>query len=153
MFGRVKFSENYITKYFKDAGTKCTDSVSKESQISLEENMNYKSNLKILWSVVAFISLVLLALTWFGYESANLKNSILALNVMMFLLSLPCSIFAVPVVAAAAYYLEMPPTSAEGIYVSTIFLSVLGAVQWFWIMRFWSPTEPIMQKLDLIAEK
>lgn len=115
--------------------------------------MNYKSNLKILWSVVASISLVLLTLMWFGYESPNLKNSILALSVLMFLLSLPCSIFAVPVVTLAAYYLEIPPTSSEGIYVGTIFLSVLGAVQWFWVIRFWSPTDPVMQKLDLLGEK
>lgn len=115
--------------------------------------MNYKSNLKRIWSVVACLSLILLALMWFGYESQNLKYAILVLNSLMFLISLPCSIFAVPVVAAAAYYLEMHPTSSEGIYLSTIFLSVLGAVQWFWIMRFWSPTEPIMQRLDLIAEK
>ena len=114
--------------------------------------MNYKSNLKRIWSVVAVLSLILLALMWFGYESQNLKYAILTLNSLMFLLSLPCSIFAVPVVAASAYYLEMHPTSNEGIYLSTIFLSVLGAVQWFWIVRFWSPSEPIMQKLDLIRE-
>jgi len=114
--------------------------------------MNYKSNLKRIWLVVACLSLVLSAFMWFGYESENLKYAILALNVLMFLLSLPCSIFAVPVVAASAYYLEIHPVSSEGIYLSTIFLSVLGAVQWFWIVRFWSPTEPIMQKLDLIQE-
>ena len=111
--------------------------------------MNIKSNLKRLWSIVAVLSLISLAFLWFGGETQNLKNTILALNVGMFLLSLPCSLFAVPVVAASAYYLEMHPTSAEGIYLSTIFLSVLGLVQWFWIIRFWSPTEPIMQRLDL----
>lgn len=114
--------------------------------------MNYKSNLKRIWSVAACLSLILLALMWFGYESQNLKYAILVLNSLMFLLSLPCSIFAVPVVAPAAYYLEMHPTSSEGIYLGTIFLSVLGAVQWFWIMRFWSPTEPIMQSLSLTEE-
>lgn len=114
--------------------------------------MNYKSNLKRIWSVAACLSLVLSAFMWFGYESQNLKYVILALNVLMFLFSLPCSLFAVPVVAASAYYLEMHPVSSEGIYLSTIFLSVLGVVQWFWIVRFWSPSEPIMQKLDLIRE-
>lgn len=114
--------------------------------------MNYKSKLKILWSAAAFVSLVLTAVLWFGYESQNLKYAILGLNALMFLLSLPCSIFAVPVVAASAYYLEMRPTSAEGIYLGTVFLAVLGAVQWFWIARFWSPSEPVMQKLDLVGE-
>lgn len=114
--------------------------------------MNYKSNLTRIWLVAACLSLVLSAFMWFGYESQNLKYAILALNVLTFLFSLPCSIFAVPVVAASAYYLEMNPASSEGIYLSTIFLSVLGAVQWFWIVRFWSPSEPIMQKLDLIGE-
>lgn len=115
--------------------------------------MNYKSNLKRVWLVAAFASLVLTAFLWFGYESENLKNSILALNVMMFVLSLPCSLFAVPVIAASAYYLEMHPTSTAGIYLGTIFLSILGAMQWFWIVRFWSPSEPVMQSLDLVGEK
>lgn len=114
--------------------------------------MNYKLNLKYIWAVAAVVSLFLAALMWFGYDSQNLKYVILGLNVSMFLLSLPCSIFAVPVVAASACYLEISPTSAEGIYLRTIFLTVLGAVQWFWIMRFWAPTEPLMQSLDLLEE-
>lgn len=115
--------------------------------------MNYKSNLKRIWSVVAVLSLFLLALMWFGYESQNLKYAILTLNALMFLLSLPCSIFAVPVIIASAHFLEMSPLASEGIYLSSILLLMLGFLQWFWIANFWSPSEPVMQKLNLVEAR
>ena len=73
----------------------------------------------------------------------------LVVNVLMFVLSLPCSLFAVPVLAAAAYYLDMHPTTSQGVTWSTILLFVIGLMQWFWIARFWSPTEPVLQKINL----
>lgn len=108
--------------------------------------MNIK-NLKRIWLAVGVISLVLLAFDWFGYGSQNLQNAILALNIAAFILSLPCSLFVVPVVLAANHFMAMSPTSADGIYLNTIFLFVVGLMQWFWIARFWSPPEPQFQSL------
>ncbi len=111
--------------------------------------MNLKSNLKYIWLTIAAVSLILLAFDWFGYGSQNLQNTILALNFIAFVLSLPCSLFVIPVVAAANHYLSLDPLSGEGIYLNTIFLFVIGAMQWFWIARFWSPTKPTFQAIDL----
>ncbi len=111
--------------------------------------MNIKFNLKNIWLAVGVISLILLAFHWFGFDSQQLEISILALNVLALILSLPCSLFVIPVLLAANRYLEMSPFSSEGLYLNTIFLFVVGAMQWFWIARFWYPTESPLQMLGL----
>lgn len=113
---------------------------------------NFGAYLKWIWLGCGVTSVVLVLLPFEGETRTNVLNAVLVLNGLMFLLSLPCSLFAVPVVVASAYYLDMPPTSSAGLTVSAIFLFVIGLMQWFWIARFWSPTEPVMQKLDLLGE-
>ncbi len=115
--------------------------------------MNIKSNLKYIWLTAAVVSMTLTIFVWFGYESPTLQNTILALNASAMILSLPCSLFAVPIVVLANRYLGINLFSTEGVYLSTVFLFVLGLMQWFWIARFWSPTEPPLQMIDLLAEK
>ena len=115
--------------------------------------MNIKSNLKYIWLTVGVFSMSSMILLWFGHDSQNLQNTIHVLDALMLILSLPCSLFAVPVVVLANLYLEINPFSIEGINVSTIFLFVLGLMQWFWIARFWSPTEAPFQNLNLLDAK
>lgn len=112
--------------------------------------MNFKSNLKNIWLAVGVLSMILLAFHWFGFYPEILKNTILVLNALMFILSVPCSLFVVPVVIAANHFMAMSPTSGDGIYLNTIFLFVVGLMQWFWIARFWSSTEPQFQSLKFI---
>jgi len=113
--------------------------------------MNIKTNLKRIWSVVAVLSLGLFIYSWLGgaEDSANLLNTLLALNGVLLLLALPCSLFSGAIVFFAWYVLEMNPLSLEGAYLNTIVLSVLGFVQWFWLTRFWYPTEAPFQELKL----
>lgn len=115
--------------------------------------MNIKSNLKYIWLTIAVSSMILMVFMWFGYDSQTLQNTIHVLDGLMLILSLPCSLFAVPVVVLANHYLEINPFSIEGINVSTIFLFVLGLMQWFWIARFWSPNEAPFQNLNLVDAK
>lgn len=112
--------------------------------------MNIKSNLKYVWLAFAVCSLISTIFLWFGYDSENLQNAIYVLNAFALVLSLPCSLFAVLVVALANRYLGIEPFSTEGIYLGTIFLFVVGSMQWFWIARFWSPTETVFQNLNLL---
>ncbi len=111
--------------------------------------MNIKFNLKSIWLAVGVISLILLAFHWFGFDSQQLEISILALNVLALILSLPCSLFVIPVLVAANHYLQLSPVSSDGLYLNTIFLFVVGLMQWFWIARFWYPTESPLQMLGL----
>lgn len=115
--------------------------------------MNIISNLKYIWLGIAAVSMILTTFLWFGYDSQNLQNAIYVLNGLMLVLSLPCSLFAVLVVVLANHYLGINPFSTEGIYLASIFLFVVGLMQWFWIARFWSPTESTFQNLNLLDAK
>lgn len=114
--------------------------------------MNLKSNLKYIWLSIGVLAVGSMIFYWFGFESNALKNSILALNALMFVLSVPCSLFFVPVAAAADYYLEIEIFSAASVYLNTVFLFVLGFMQWFWLARFWYPAETAFQKFDLLGD-
>ncbi len=118
-------------------------------QISGGKKMNIKSNLKYFWLESAVFSIILTIFLWFGYDSQNLQYATYTLNAFVLVLSLPCSLFAVLVVALANHYLGIEPFSTEGIYLSTVFLFVTGLMQWFWIARFWSPNESMFQNLNL----
>ena len=109
---------------------------------------SFSSNLRRVWLAVGVFSMILLFLP-IADADGYVKNTIFALNILMFILSLPCSLFAVPVMVAAAYYLDMHPISSEGRTLSTILLFLIGLMQWFWIARFWSQTEPTFQALGL----
>jgi hypothetical protein len=115
--------------------------------------MKIRSKLKQIWLVVGVISMVLLGFHWFGYESRGMQSTILALNALMFLLSIPCSVFVIPVVVSAYYFMAINPMGASGIYLNTIFLFVIGIMQWFWIAKFWSPAEPQFQTLKFTDPK
>lgn len=114
--------------------------------------VNFKLSLRHIWTVIGIISLILLTYLHFGANSQNaVQQALLVFNVLAFIFSLPCGLFALPVVISAAYFLDMRPDSFDGIYLNTLLLFVLGWVQWFWIARFWSPTEPPLQRLDLLG--
>lgn len=111
-----------------------------------------KYKIKQIWLAVGVISMILLGFHWFGYDSRNMEISILVLNAVGFALALPCSIFIVPVAVASSIYLGIQPTAMEGVYLNTIFIFVIGMMQWFFISRFWSSDGIPFQKLDLKEE-
>ena len=108
-----------------------------------------KYKLKQIWLGIGFVSMILLGFHWFGYDSSNLEKSILVLNLLVFVFSLPCSLFVVPVVVASNIYLGINPMSSEGIYLNTLFIFVVGLMQWFFISRYWSVDGIPFQKLNL----
>ena len=112
--------------------------------------MNIKINLQRVWSVVAVLSLALLICLWFVESvSTSLLYTILALDALMILLALPVSVFALPVIYSAWHFLDLNPLTAEGVYLSTILLALLGTMQWFWLIRFYFPPDAPFQKLNL----
>ena len=112
--------------------------------------MKFKLSLKQIWLVVGLFSLILPVFLPSDADSNNVfLNIVGVVNIVMFILSFPCSLFGLPVVFFAWYALGMNPNSIEGAYLNTILFFILGGVQWFWIARFWSPTEPVLQKINL----
>jgi hypothetical protein len=111
--------------------------------------MKFKLSLKQIWLAVGIFSLILPVFLPSEAGTNNVFLNVVGIvNILMFILSLPCSLFGLPVVFFAWYTLGMNPNSIEGAYLNTILFFVLGAVQWFWIARFWSPTEPVLQKIN-----
>ncbi len=51
--------------------------------------MNIKSNVKRIWLAIGVLAMILMVFLWFGYDSQNLQNTILVLNGLMLILSLP----------------------------------------------------------------
>jgi hypothetical protein len=114
--------------------------------------MNIKTNLKRVFAVVATISLGLLMWHWFSEtDSPRLIMALLVLNAITFMLALPSSVFAAAAIGTAWYVLELDPRSGEGVFLNTILLAIIGAVEWFWLERFWYPTEAVFYKLDIDA--
>lgn len=114
--------------------------------------MNYQTKLKRVWIVVTAMSLILLGFHWFGYQADNLEIALIVLNSLAFALSVPCSLFLIPVLISANYYLAVHPVSNDGVYLNTFFLLALGAMQWLIIVRFWSESANPLQQLDLNSE-
>ena len=114
--------------------------------------MNIKPNIKYLWLAGGIFSLVLTGFLWFGFESDNLQNTILALDALMFILSVPCSLFFHSGRGGSKLLSRDRDIFERGNYLNTVFLFVLGLMQWFWLARFWYPTESVYQKLDLIKD-
>lgn len=110
-------------------------------------------DIKKIWLAVAIVSMILLAFRFFGYDSEDLETSLLALNIAAFLLALPSSLFVAVVAVAANYYMVMSPVSDSAIYLNTIFLFIIGFVQWFWIARFWSGSDHRLQGIELYDVK
>jgi hypothetical protein len=131
-------------------GNKTTNNgVQTAINLKKEKKMKIKDSVRQIWLFVGIISMILLAFHWFGFDSDRLTNAILIINGLALLLSLPCSLFAIPVLIVSNHYLELNPFSMEGIYLNTFLLFAIGFLQWFLIIRFWSPSEPVMQMLDL----
>ena len=114
---------------------------------------NLKNILSNSWACCAAFSLIILCVIYFGGKDDEvLRTSLMMGGVIMFILSLPVSMFALPVVGCAWYFLEMRPGSDEMLYLATTVLLLLGTGQWFWLIRFWYPTEGPVQLLGVARE-
>ena len=97
-----------------------------------------KKSLIILgWSFLMGTAILIASLRYFNGDSADLMTMGMAVNLAMFIVSMPSSIILIPVVAASSYYMNLGPTTAGGIYLLAVLLSAVGSTQWYWIARFW----------------
>jgi hypothetical protein len=103
----------------------------------------YKTSLKFLWLFVGFLCLN--APIFFPtprYPAGLLDDPMGTSTLVMFILSLPISLFTLPVMFVS--------NSIMPAYLNLIFLFAVGAVQWFWIVpRLSWKNEPDLQILDL----
>lgn len=112
--------------------------------------MNIKQFLKSAFAVVTAISLIIMISHWnMETESTRTVTTLLVLNSIALILSLPSSVFAAVAVGGAWYALDLDPRSGDGVFLNTILLAIIGTVQWFWLERFWYPKEAVFDSLDI----
>lgn len=114
--------------------------------------MKHRKLIQRIWTSVATVALVLTAFHYFSEsQSAALLNTILALDLVLFAIAMPTAVFGIAVAVAGYFVLEIDPRAVEGAYLNTVFLSVLGTVQWFWLTRFYFPPEAPFQELHIAS--
>lgn len=109
----------------------------------------YLSALRLPWLLVSFICLIApVVLPTSRYPDGFLDDPMGTSTLVMFLLSLPMSIMAVPAMIAVG----PGPNSIEAAYTSLLFLFAAGFVQWFWLVpKLSQKRQPDLQILDLHA--
>jgi hypothetical protein len=107
--------------------------------------------LKSVWLFLAVALLIMpIFIPSFGntYNSSNNAISIATLG--MFFLTFPSSVIAMPVIFLNLAALDIHPHSIGGGYMALVLLSIVGFLQWFWLMpKLFSGDEPELQRLDL----
>jgi hypothetical protein len=111
----------------------------------------YWSSLKKLW---LFISLICILAPVFiptpRYPTDLFHDPMGTSTFIMFILSLPMSLFALPAIMMEITSYAFVPNSIMPAYLNLLFLTAMGAVQWFWVVpRISWENEPELQILDL----
>lgn len=108
-------------------------------------NKTWETKLQRLWLFISATSLLLPILLYFDTNATiNFATAITASLVVLFAVSLPSSLFALPLVALFKYGIELDLDSMFGAYFYLIFLNIVGYVQWFWLMlKFNNSSKPM----------
>lgn len=103
--------------------------------------------------LIASLSALLIPVFVPSYPYGFLPNVMEVATSTMFILSFPCSLFALPFLLAADNILGVDPISISGMYTHLSMLFVIGAVQWFWIVpRIWFK-QPVIESLKESIEQ
>lgn len=116
----------------------------------------YLSTLKLPWLVVSFICLIApVFLPTSRYPSDFLDDPMGTATGIMFVLSFPLCILAVPIILFMEFSLGIRSGSIQGAYLNLLFLFAFGLVQWFWIVPrlLQKKNRSGLQILDLHAHK
>lgn len=116
----------------------------------------YWTSLRILWLLVSFICLIApVFLPTSRYPADFLDDPMGTATGIMFVLSFPLSLFAVPIIFFMEFSLGIRSYSIQGAYLNLLILFAFGLVQWFWIVPrlLQKKNKSGLQILDLHAHK
>lgn len=108
-----------------------------------------EKRVKRVWLSVSITSLLLplifSLLTNWGYEeSINFGQFMSVLIVVLLVLTLPTSLFVMPMLAGFKYGLELEPDSLFAAYLYLGVLNIVGFAQWFKLMpTFFGTSKPM----------
>lgn len=111
----------------------------------------YWSSLKALWLFISILCILAPAFIPTPRYPADLLDDPMGTSTLvMFVLSLPMSLFALPIIMMEGMSYRFVPNSILPAYLNLLFLFAVGAVQWFWVVpRLTWKDEPDLQILDL----
>jgi hypothetical protein len=88
-----------------------------------------------LWLVVSAASLIFPYVLFSGkFETIDAANAVTVLLAIVFVFSLPFSLFGLPLLALFKYGIELDLNSMFGAYFNVVLLNIFGYLQWFWLM-------------------
>lgn len=109
------------------------------------EHKTWETRIQRTWIFVSAVSLVIPPVL--GMESLQNVNFGMAMMILLgvlFTLSLPTSIFVLPLAALFKYGIELQHDEQFGAYFYIILLNIVGYVQWFWLApRFNNTSKPM----------
>lgn len=111
-----------------------------------------ESTLKRFWILASAVSLALpYFLSLIEITSASYIKTVEIAVISLFILTLPSSFFAIPLLALFKLILEIDMSSTFGAYLYILLLNIIGYVQYFRLLpTFLGKTEPL--KFDSILK-
>lgn len=108
-------------------------------------NDRLETGLKKFWVLVSFVSLgIPYALNQFGIAGEDFAKTTEITIIALFVLTLPSSLFTLPLLAGFKYILEINTGEMFGAYLYIILLNIIGYVQWFRLMPvFFGKSKPL----------
>ena len=114
----------------------------------------FKLNLSPIWLLISAIALTLpVFLPSSAHPQYFFQDIIGTVTTVMYILSFPVGLLALPVMFLAKLFLGVNPNTIGGMYINVFLLCVLGYVQWFWIVPRLLRSESRFQMLNLLGGK
>lgn len=102
----------------------------------------FKPSLGGIWLLTSLSCLILpVFIPSFAGAATFLQDVIGTMTAVMFALSFPGSLLAIPLTFFGQRLLGIDPNTMAGMYLNLLLLFTLGYVQWFWLVpRIWGTT-------------
>lgn len=97
-------------------------------------NKIWETKLQRFWLIVSGTSLLFPLFLYFGKFDLDFADAITAFLGIMFVVSLPFSLFSLPLIALFKFGIELDINSMFGAYFLIVLLNIFGYLQWFWLM-------------------
>lgn len=97
-------------------------------------NKNWETKLQRFWVLTSVISLIFPVFLYLAKFDLDFSDAVTAFLIIMFVVSLPFSLFSLPLIALFTYGIELDINTMFGAYFLIVLFNVFGYLQWFWLM-------------------
>lgn len=98
-------------------------------------NNRLEMKLKYFWCLMSAVSLLLPLYPYsYAMPAAEFGSVMMPALIIMLVITLPVSFFAMPLFVLFKLILEIEPDSMFGAYLYVVLLNIIGYVQWLWLV-------------------